>query len=168
MNHFILKITMLFFLLLGFACSSKHKNISVSAQSETLDNNLAINDTIAFLLFNIRYTDKSKMNTSLTLKSITKNAGKIKSNNTNADFQDNRLVFSFYNKNKIIDSLLLEHPLNKHVEFIDENNQFIAKKLQLDSTEFFIRIQLKEDYKFLKITQFVDNKKSELLMLQLK
>lgn len=163
-----LKLNMIYFLTLLFvySCSVKHNRLTHS-DNETLENenyNQPI-DTIAFLLFSIQ---KSKLDTKIILKSISKSEGIIKDKNIYSNFIGDKLSFYFYNQNIAVDSFFLEHPLFKKVEYTDDENKFVSKQLDLDSTDFFIRIQLKNNYQTLKVTEQYHNKLKEILTVQLK
>ena len=51
------------------------------------------------------------------------------------------LTIYAYSGKHIIDSLTLEHPLYKHFEYIDENENFATKDTVINHAEFFVRLQ---------------------------
>ena len=51
------------------------------------------------------------------------------------------LTIYAYSGKHIIDSLILEHPLYKHFEYIDENENFATKDTVINHAEFFVRLQ---------------------------
>lgn len=150
------------------ACSIKNKQ-QISSEINT-EENITTNpssDTFAFLLFHIE-KGNDRTNSFLTLKSSKKNVGKLKSNDLNQVNSNNKLSFYFYHSNKIVDSFSIEHPLYKSIEYTNDKNEFETKQLNLDSTDFFIRIQLKENYQLLKVDETFNQKTNSLLSFQLK
>jgi hypothetical protein len=168
MSHRVLKVILCISIFSLSACSAKYNNVSDSEISEPIANQPPPTDTIAFLLFNIQNNNKSKSSSNLSFKSITKNVGKLKNTTLNQDITGDKLCFYFYNMDNIVDSLFIEHPLKKNVEIEDENNHLVTKQLDLDKTEFFIRIQLKDEYKSVKITEWLNGNINSLTTILLK
>ncbi len=137
--------SILFLLILFSCCRSALKN-------ENRDS-----DTIVFAVINIHKSStdsKSIMN----LVSTTQTAGKLKIQNQNPVLTDNYLSVYVYNNKKLIDSMSIEHPLYKHIEYWTADNTFAVKDTILDQSEFFIRFQTSGDSNELKISETIKNK----------
>jgi hypothetical protein len=79
--------------------------------------------------------------------------------------RDGDLIISFLNEsNMVCSKIIIENPLNKIVEY-SESDDFSTLKtetISLDSAEFFIRVQLEECFKQLRIEK-LDSEKIKLL-----
>lgn len=168
MSHCVLKLILCISIFSLSACSAKYNNVSDSEINGPVVNHVTPTDTIAFILFNIQNSNKSKSSSNLSFKSITKNVGKLKNTTLNQDVIGDKLCFYFYNMDNIVDSLFMEHPLKMNVEIEDENSHLVTKQLDLDGTEFFIRIQLKDEYKSVKIMEWLNGNINSLTTIPLK
>ncbi len=84
--------------------------------------------------------------------------------NSRTDEKDD-LKYSLLNKNKqIISEAYMQNPLDKRIEYIDENGLLGKKTIRLDSASFSLRIQLIADCKYVSFEK--DNK--QLLLVNLK
>lgn len=62
-----------------------------------------------------------------------------------------------------ISQLLIKNPLQKTVEYVDETKNFKVVNMALDSTEFFVRLQLYPETKFIAINNSLGSKKPLIL-----
>lgn len=99
-------------------------------------------NSIAFVVLSIR-RDSAHANSIVELLSKTQSAGEIKDKNKNALEFANYLSIVIYNQGKILDSMTIEHPLFRHIEYLDDNNNFSVKDITLDKAEFFFRFQVR-------------------------
>jgi hypothetical protein len=59
----------------------------------------------------------------------------------------------------------MEHPLYKHIEYLDENNSFAVKDTLLDKAEFFFRIQTQGHSNEIRVFETLKNKPREKLTI---
>lgn len=86
----------------------------------------------------------------------TKTNGKIKNDYQNPIDSENYLTIDVYENDKLINTLVIEHPLYKRVEYSD-GKTLISKSVELNMAEFFIRLQLNENSHQLKISETIKN-----------
>jgi hypothetical protein len=115
---------------------------------------------IVFAVLKIK-KDSATAKTNVGLVSIIETAGTVKAKKHN--LYENYLTIFLYNNSKLVDSLTIEHPLFKHVEYLDDMNSFRAKEIELDSAEFFIRMQLERNSSEIRIFETLKNKSKEEL-----
>jgi hypothetical protein len=141
--------------------------ISCSVTKEKENNKIAGTDSIVFAVLSISKNSANTKNT-ITLIRKTKSSGKMKKQNQSASHYENYLSISVYENKALIDTLIIEHPLYKHFEYLDENNAFSTKDTVLDNAEFFIRFQTQGHASEIKILEILKNKsKKELTTIKL-
>lgn len=113
------------------------KPISEELEIENRNDNI-----ISFLVLNI--CNDSKTNKK-TVKLINKSEaiGTFKKQQNAPSL--NYLTIYSYSKKQIVDSLILEHPLYKHFEYLNDSNNFEVKDTIIDNSDFYIRLQNKCD-----------------------
>ena len=124
-----------------------------NVESETKEPNV-----ISFLMFNIHKDTINLANVVTLVKKIESN-GKIKKQRN--FLAKNYLTIYSYSGKQILDSLIIEHPLYKHLEYLDENKKFMVKDTVITSADFFVRLQGK--YNELKIVETLKNKSAKEL-----
>lgn len=71
---------------------------------------------------------------------------------------DGDLIFSeLDSKLKTINKILIKNPLVQTIEYVDDAKQFQTKTLDLDKSQFSIRLQLKNATKYITISNFAEN-----------
>jgi len=97
-------------------------------------------DEIVFVVFKMQ---KGSKKNSIEIISTTKATGKMKADLERPIDPENHLTLEIIENNQLVKTLRVEHPLNKVVEYLNENNQYVSKQVTADESEFFIRIQKK-------------------------
>lgn len=118
---------------------------------------IAADNSILFLSFGIR-KDSLLLQPEIKLISKMIGAGKMKGRPATVGSTPEFLTFFFYGSSGVLDSLVVDHPLHKHVEYTDENNTFSSRDITVEEAEFFIRIQLKGNPDKLKIFETLKEK----------
>ena len=159
-NHFLyfheeMRAIFLFYILL-VSCTVSRKNDS----STNTDSN-----SIVFVTLSI-HKDSTNSKHIIELLSKTQSSGKIK--NQNSFHSENYLSIYIYNNNKLVDTMTIEHPLYKHLEYLNAKNTFSVKDTVLDRAEFFIRVQTHGNSNEIRIFETIKNKtKNELTTIKL-
>ena len=60
-------------------------------------------------------------------------------------------------KLKTINKILIKNPLLKTIEYVDDTKQLQTKTIHLNKTQFSIRLQLKNNTKYITISNFAEN-----------
>lgn len=110
---------------------------------------------IAFLVLRISKDSIQKKNV-IEFVSKTKSEGKIKNNNQANLSYDNYLSIEVYEQGKLMNIIIIEHPLFKRIEYLDSNT-LTSKSIVLDKQEFFIRLQMKSESTQIKIYETLKN-----------
>jgi hypothetical protein len=152
-----MKRALLFFMILS----------SCSIMKESENYNKIDRNTIVFMVLNIR-RDLIDNKHIIKLVSKTECNGKIKNQPKNILCSGNYLTIYQYNDKNIVDSIILEHPLYKHFEYLDDNDNFSVKDTIIDKADFFFRIQAESNTTKLKILETLKNKsREELITIEL-
>ena len=152
-----LRIFILLSIILTSCTSTKTTESSIPNSSE---------NAIYFLVFKIS-KDSLQEKSSIELVSTTKSIGKFKNDNLDHIDSENYLTFDLYEQDQLINTILLEHPLYKNVEYV-EGNTFATKSIELNTEEFFVRIQMKGNSNKIKVSETLkDSIKKELLSIKL-
>jgi hypothetical protein len=146
-------LTLIFLsLLLTTSCSLSKQNKS------SLDNDKKEPNLITFLVLNI-HMDTIKSQNIVEFVSKKESTGVIKKQHS---FPTKYyLTIYAYSGKHIIDSLILEHPLYKHIEYVDENKNFAVMDTIIKSAEFFVRLQ--GHFNEIKIFETLKNKSTQKL-----
>ncbi len=108
-------------------------------------------DKLMFVVMAIEQNELEKKN-NISFISKTPAQGRIKGQ-TRIPSTANCLTIYHYSGKKLLDSLVLEHPLYKHFEYFNEQHQFAIKDTVLKREEFFFRIQLQGQQNSIKIVE---------------
>jgi hypothetical protein len=123
-------------------------------------------DAIVFLVFKMQQNDQK--DNSIELISQTQVSGKMKAEPENAAEKENYLTIDLYQNNHLFKTIIKEHPLFKHVEYPDENNQYVSKNIEVKEDEFFFRIQKNGQPIEVRISETLKNNiKKELIDLKI-
>jgi hypothetical protein len=121
-----------FFLILLTSCVAKRAQV---------EKTIPLKDRILFLVFNAS-RDSSSSNTKINLIKQIESVGKLKQTKSHSEAGANYLLFQFFQKGNLLDTVKVEHPLVKHFEYQDERNQMAVKDTMILNCEFFHRFQL--------------------------
>jgi len=116
---------------------------TVSAQSNNADRRA---DRIVFLTASLVYDSVSQEHR-MTLLSQNIVQGRLKSavarGHGRKDGREGELVYQILDQNlDLIDERYLPWPLEKSLEFVDEEGNLMRKQVHLDNSEVFLRLQL--------------------------
>jgi len=137
------------------------------AESDKNDNLKNDNNTIVFLVLRIS-KDSIQGKNVIEFVHKTKSLGKIKDNNNSHFNYENYLTIDVYQQDSIIHTMVIEHPLYKHVEYSGDNNILVSKYIELNKEEFFIRLQMTGDSNKIRISETLNNtSKKELAIIKL-
>ncbi|MCL3781264.1 hypothetical protein EMN47_12815 [Prolixibacteraceae bacterium JC049] len=133
-----IRIIVVFGLLLGFAgCKVQKGNISTEELTDDT------RPSILFLNLSLAYDSiANEYDMKLINQIVAK--GRVKGlaiEDTNLD--TNNLVYSLLNnKGKVITKHSMQNPLNKHIEYVDNNGTLKMRSVQLNQIDFSIRVDL--------------------------
>ena len=123
-------------------------------------------DAIVFLSFKMVRNPNGKNSVTLINQNIA--SGKIKKGSEMRADSENLLAFEVYQNNRLSQTILINHPLYKHVEYLDDDNHYKSKDIVSDQEEFFIRIQTNGEAATIKILENLKEKTpSELLTFKM-
>jgi len=88
--------------------------------------------------------------------------GKIKNEYQSQVNSENFLTIDLYEQDKLIKTIAIAHPLYKNVEYL-EGNSLVSKSIELNTEEFFIRLQIKDKSNKIKISETLKNATSKEL-----
>ncbi len=135
-------LTMLLIALFFISCSG---NKAISASSSAPIEKIP---KIVFLNFSIEKRDNGLRTAKLVSTKTVE--GKLKKQDKNIQEIPGNLVFYQLNKgSSVLTKQILENPLKKHIEYIDDSKQFKVALVELDSTLFSLRIQLAPRTKYI-------------------
>lgn len=135
-------------LLFSFGCSiTKGK-----AAAELFDSEIT-EDVICFLVMDIIRENKDTKS-QLKLKQTTQTAGKIKTQTILLD-NPSKLIFSILGDTSVLSTHYLDHPLFKKMEHSHERNGLSTQTVVLTKDEFFMRLPLNVESKFIKIEETI-------------
>ncbi len=123
----------------------------LGVKSESLKES-SLKDTIVFITMRMRFDTMENKN-NIELLKILKKPGTLKKRLIENTSPENYLnCITFNDKNNVIDSFSVEHPLYKEVESPDEKNQFLKTSVKLKESEFFLRFE-KKNYNSLTVKE---------------
>lgn len=96
------------------------------------------------------------------LISVTESPGKLKKNLSAAVNAPDYLVLEISREDAPVQTIQLEHPLYKTVEYVGEDQQLKRRYVETDQADFFIRLQ-KAAYTQIRIFEHRKNKSKTLL-----
>lgn len=100
--------------------------------------------SILFLVLKIR-KDPDGGKPAVDLLSKTASAGKIKPEAPLQAVPEHYLTIDTYRGRRIVHTLIMEHPLYRHIEYVTENGTLASKDVEPGEAEFFIRLQVQGD-----------------------
>jgi hypothetical protein len=123
------------------SCAVLRSNARTEVDIETM----TATPKIIFLNYSVK-PGKSKGDPEIKLINKGISEGRIKLNNSNPDISKpgDLICVSLDNRMGSVDSIIISDPLNITVESVDDNNALFKKEIALDSSQFFIRMQLSE------------------------
>lgn len=111
---------------------------------------------IQFLVFRISQDSVSQQNV-IELISQARSEGSLKhTGDLPSDFDD-YLTVEVFDRNRLTDRLVLEHPLHKHIEYADESGKLETKNVELKSADFFVRIGLPGNSPKIRVSETLKN-----------
>ena len=147
-------------LLLLMSCTATRKTGIHSVQAESVS-------SLVFLNFKISKASNSE-NSVVELISKKKVNGKI--NNVNelqpAQYNNYLKIDLLDEKDNLVSSTILEHPLYRRVEYTaDDNKQLLTKSLSLKEEPFFVRIQVRSSFSKIAISESLNKSKMKKIAL---
>lgn len=131
----MIKIAYTLFSVCTLVCSSLTGQTDLSIDKE--------GNKLLFILLEIKM-DSAK-NVTLNLLEQKTIQGKRKKVNHLPYTIGNTLKIKLCKGDSVITSEVFEHPLYKHIEYADETGKPVGKNIQLDKSEFFVRIPFAEN-----------------------
>ena len=119
------------------------------------------NNAIVFVILRIRKDSVQEKNV-IEFVSKTEIIGKIKNEYQSQVNSENFLTIDLYEQDKLIKTIAIAHPLYKNVEYL-EGNSLVSKSIELNTEEFFIRLQIKDKSNKIKISETLKNATSKEL-----
>lgn len=145
------------YLPLLFSCSSY--------QNSTLKNTAINNQTIKSRILFVNYSIQKGYNASLKVELIDKLIveGNLKSRSLQSQpiSSDDLWCVQLDANSKHLDTIRINNPLIKDIEYVDSEGMLGKKQIQLDSTSMSLRFQLKPQTKYISI-QKNNNKLSKI------
>lgn len=149
--HCLHRITLLLTLFLFLGCKSAKNTSNSGSQIEN-------EPKILFLNYSIKKTNTGKREITFINKKIATGKVKQKPFEPIENAIPNDLVFTELNKKKkVINQGVIKNPLVKKVEYVDESKNFQTKVIDFDEMQFSIRLQLKNETKYITISNFAEN-----------
>lgn len=159
--HIKLKLVLYLLNILCFISCNSKKNFTANKTPQIQQEK----SQIVFLTFRIN-KGLPLQNSSITLVNTIKKDGIIKKQIDSDSESLNYLLLEIYNNNKIEKTQKIAHPLFKEVEYFYENNTINKKSMELDSEEFLVRLQIKNENTTIKIFEKLKNKSKKELRSQ--
>ncbi|WP_406684814.1 hypothetical protein N1F78_03585 [Seonamhaeicola sp. MEBiC1930] len=155
--HHFLRTILLVVLMALLSCKT-NKNI-------TSKESITGNPKILFLNYFISKTENNQKQ--IVLINKIKAEGKLKQNPFLKEGSQGDLSCNLLNeKGKILESFAIKNPLLKTIEYVDETKHLKVKQLDLDSTQFSFRLQLKPNVTSISISEIdTVNKKLKPLII---
>ena len=149
----LISVCIVFSFLLA-ACSSPKPVATAEIPVIAVESNGEVQeDVIVFLMFNI-VKDTTAHSTSITAFQVYESEGTLKEALADSPPADQFLLCILSNEKETEkDTFYLEHPLYRNVEFVNDQMQLDRKLVELESAEFFARIQ-KQDFSSIQIFEF--------------
>ncbi|WP_298530521.1 hypothetical protein [uncultured Algibacter sp.] len=141
---------------------------SCSSTKNPAENKQTVENTPKIIFLN--YSIKHENNGHVLVKLINtiKTDGKLKKtiNAYNQEGIPGDLKCNQLNKKqKPLQSVLIKNPLSKDFEYVDDFKEFKIAHVELDSTEFSVRLQLLPDTKYVSITNYQQKPSDKPLIL---
>lgn len=117
---------------------------------------------IVFLVFKIA-NDTVQGTSVIELISQTRNTGRIKEEHEPANEFANYLTLEISEPGQKKRIIQMEHPLHRHIEYVDEDGTLAMKEITPNEAEFFVRIQVHGKSAQVKVSETMDNEKKRAL-----
>ena len=147
-------------MLLG--CASKQ---SLSTNADKIE----ITPKLIFLNYTIKKTSDGNRTIRFINKIVTE--GKLKNHNNKSvetGVSGDLQLFQLDKKSNILQSIIIKNPFTKTFEYADESKSFQMKKIDLDSSRFSLRLQLRPNTKHISIHGISDSKNKTKLLIKTK
>jgi hypothetical protein len=146
---------LILFLLIGFSIGYGCKNSKIIRSNQS---DIQGNPKIIFLNYFIEKTPNNKRKIEFINKKIVDGTLKIILSEPieNAVVGD-LILKELDSKLKTINKILIKNPLLKTIEYVDDTKQLQTKTIHLNKTQFSIRLQLKNNTKYITISNFAEN-----------
>ncbi|UKM65142.2 hypothetical protein GSB9_01704 [Flavobacteriaceae bacterium GSB9] len=136
------------FLLMVFSCGTS-KKASVPLKPK-------VSNTIVFLNYKLKKLPNGNKEVEFISKKVTE--GILKKGVAEATNNPENLVCIQYNKNgKALNKTIIENPLRKSLEFIDDEMRLKTKVLDLKEADFSVRMQLDPKAKYVLMKNFLED-----------
>lgn len=151
-------VLIIWFLVFLSGCKASKDQITEEANSEILP----VQNTPEILLVNFSINSRDSIKVINTLK----NPGRLRGTfDSKPELAEGDLIISFLNEADLVCyKSIVDNPLIRRVEYAesDDISSLTAKTIDLDSAEFFVRVQYNACFKHLKIEKF-ENEKFRLI-----
>ena len=143
--------------LLITSCATKQVTITNIAETEP---------KLIFLNYSIKKTSNDSRSISLINKIITDGKLKNQVSDQNEIAEVDDLIYNQLDKNStIVQSEIIKNPLVKTFEYIDDSNSFQMKKIELDTAQISLKLNLAPNTKYITISHIRElNSKPEILI----
>lgn len=147
----LVNLATLFFFVVICQCYSCGNTKNISENKETIEKS----PKVIFLNYTIKKSNNG--NVFVNLINTIETDGKLKKS-WNSDKQEGTLgdlkCNQLNKKLKLLHSTLVKNPLSKDFEYVDDSKEFKMAHVELDSTEFSIRLQLLPETKYISISNY--------------
>ncbi len=171
-NIELLFICLIIFLNSYLAGCKANENLTTNYKVENIIQEEVEVDEEKILFLNYKIAKESGGEINLSVINQIINKGNIKGYNSNIQYlKIGNLKFIQQDlQGNELDVYYLSNPLTREVEFVDENGQFQRKVIQMDSSEFGIRLQLQNQCRKVVVELIKDSELNtiELLTTEIK
>jgi hypothetical protein len=150
--------TIILLVLYTVSCKVVDKSIETTTKSNETTTNITDSiksPQIIFLTYSISYNETNgEYSVSFINKMITE--GTIKASNHNSSTPEiDDIEYILYDVNlKIIERNYLSNPLQRTVEYVNSEGELVKEDIELESVEFFLRLQLAPDTKSIVLQRY--------------
>lgn len=146
--------------LVHFSCGVNKYELQTEVEQVELHAN-----QIVFFIFRIDKnadTDKNQIKLLNTIRKV----GLVKKDLKSGITSVNILTIRVYYNNQIIETIQMNHPLYKEIEYFHESNVINKKNIESNSEDFSIRLQIKNSNSIIKIFETLKNQPERELISQ--
>ena len=137
-------------LLLLMACQSTHYSY------QPLPEAVPVNPNMIFLTFSVEQDSLQKSKINLIKQKIVE--GKLKVEQVHSNLGDRLVVKQLDDQQQELASCSVDHPLHKRVEYANDQGILSSKVVILTKADFFIRVTLHDQARFIQVDEMVDGK----------
>ncbi|KJD31512.1 hypothetical protein PK35_13940 [Tamlana nanhaiensis] len=146
-------ISSYFIALIVVSCGVKKQ--SIKPKTETV----SAPAKLVFLNYSVKKTDDISKKIRFINTIVTNGSVKKKSEQDLSEGKSGDLICSQLDKHSnILHRILVKNPLSKLIEYADEDRKLQLKKVDLDSAQLSLRLQLKPETKYISISDFKTKK----------